>query len=213
MVVAGLGSVAVPLTGVTGDASSSAGATILVLAPTLTAALPVTSVVSPASVSAKVSVEGTFGQPAHVTVDLMYVPMDRLGCDHADFTHAVLLDSGSSTAVTGDGSISVATGATSKLGCYAPVERLVLDSNQAVTASSVVAAQYTIFMAGIDPTAGTKLAAFDIPTNTGDDNTTVIITLTVFAILLLLCAVAAVVIGAVDRGREPSLEGERFARL
>ena len=90
MTVTGLGSVAVPLTGISGDGASSAGATVLVLAPTLTTALPVTSVVSPASVSTKVSVGGTFGQPAHVTLDLMYVPIDPLGCDHADFTHAIL---------------------------------------------------------------------------------------------------------------------------
>ena len=91
----------------------------------------------------------------------------------------------SSIAVTGDGSYDVATGATSKLGCYAPVEHLVLDSNQTVTASSVIAAQYTIFMAGVDPAVATKLAAFGIPTDTGNDNEQVIISLIVFAFLLL----------------------------
>jgi len=211
MTVAGLGSVAVPFTGISGDGASSAGATILALAPTLTTTLPVTSVVSPASVSTKVSVEGTFGQPAHVTVDLMYVPMDPFGCDHADFTHATLLDTGDSTAVAGDGTYDVATGATSKLGCYAPVERLVLDSNQTVTATSVIAAQYTIFMAGIDPTVATKLAALGIPMDTDNDNGQVITTLIVFAFLLLLSTVAVSVIGAYARRREFIPEDERFA--
>ncbi len=187
---------AVPFIGDNPGDSSTAGATVMVLAPTLSTVLPVTSVVSPASVSTKVSVQGTFGQAAHVSVDLMYLPMDPLGCDHADFTHATLLNAGATVAVGGDGSYDVATGATSKLGCYAPVEHLVLDSNQSVRASSAVAAQYTTFMAGVDPAAAAKLAAVDIPTKTGNDHEQVIVTLIIFAILLLLCAFAAVVIGA-----------------
>jgi hypothetical protein len=152
--VNGLGSVAVPLSSTSADGRPEEGElTVLMLAPALSLTVPSTSLVSPGTIPTKVDVTGTYGQDAHVSIAMMYVPNNPSGCAKADYSKAVLISTGAPVAISGDSTVTVASGATPQLGCYAPVPKVTIDSNTAVTAHGTLAADYTTLMAGIDPNA------------------------------------------------------------
>jgi hypothetical protein len=119
----------VPLT------SSAPSGLFYVLQPTVTAAAAETSVVSPASVQAAVTVLNTFGQGGHVVIETLQVPADQFGCRSADFSHATVVGDGAPVVTSGDGTVQANSTATAKLGCYALVPKLVMDANSALVAT------------------------------------------------------------------------------
>lgn len=104
-----------------------------VLAPTVIAAADATSVVSPATVRTSVTVLNSYGQPGHISIQMLQVPADEFGCRRANFAGAAMVGSGAAVPIKGDGEVTAVSGATAALGCYALVPKLVMDNNPAVT--------------------------------------------------------------------------------
>jgi hypothetical protein len=147
LTVPDFGTVEVPVT-------TSAPATVLLLAPTVTETTDQIWSISPARVKTHVSTAGTMGQPAHVAIQMMYVPSSVFGCRTVDWHGAVLATTGPAVAVPATNvSMAVLSGATPKPGCYAPVPRLTMDANPAVTAVGPLGIANDIIGAGIDANA------------------------------------------------------------
>ena len=142
LTVSGSAKATVPLT------FTGASNMIYVLQPTVSAAADVTSVASPAPVRTTVTVQNTFGQPGHVTLQMYLEPDDHFACRRVDFTHAPISGTGAPVPITGDGTVTVNSGATPKLGCYALVPKLVMDENSAVVATGSPSGSDTI-LAGV----------------------------------------------------------------
>jgi hypothetical protein len=129
----------------------AAASTVLLVAPTVTLHSDQSWSVSPHAIGTQVTVGGIYGQPAHVAIQMRYVPSPLLGCRSADWTRSVVLATGPSTAVPGDATdAAIQSGATPKLGCYEPVPKLTLDANPAVTAIGALDVVDNALVAGID---------------------------------------------------------------
>jgi hypothetical protein len=135
--VPGVGPVEVPVDG--------AGTAVLVLAPQITVATDQAWATTPDAATAHVTVVGAYGQPAHVTLGLRFVPTPPLGCRFADFAAATAGPQGSAVPLkAGQDSVVATTAALTEPGCYSPVAVLSLDADPSVTASSAVAQGNTI---------------------------------------------------------------------
>ena len=156
---------------------------VYVLSPTVSAAADVTSVASPATVNASVTVQNTFGQSGHVTLQMYQVPDDEFACRRADFGHAALLGEGPPAAITGDGSVDVTSGPTPKLGCYALVPKLVMDANASVVATGSPNTSDTVLAGvGLTPPPPRQVA------RASQSLLGTYITLAVFLLLLMITA-------------------------
>jgi hypothetical protein len=170
--------------------TTAAPATLLVLAPTVNETTDQIWSISPASVSTHVSASGTFGQPAHVAIQMMYVQGSPFGCRTVDWHDALLNTTGPPVAVPADNAtIVVPSGRTPKLGCYAPVPRLTMDANPAVVALGPLGSANDIISAGLDANAKPVLLT---KTTTSTSDTNVYVTAAVFA-AILGAAVAATI--------------------
>jgi hypothetical protein len=127
-----------------------------VLRPTLELTGDQTSTVSPHPVGTHIQVSGTFGQPGHLEVAMVHAPGGTFGCGRVDYSAGSRVGVGPAVAFTGDGTYAVASGPTTRNGCYSLVPTLVMDANKSITATGAAGAAGSTLVAGIDPggTAG-----------------------------------------------------------
>ncbi len=164
---------------------STPAASVLLIAPTLATTVDAVWTNSPAPVRAHVDVSGTYGQPAHVSVELAYAQADPFGCRAVDWTRAVVVGSGPAVATRGDASLLAAqSGPTSELGCYLPVAKLVVDANPAIVVTAPLADLANAVNAGIDPNALDRLTS----RSRGVSGSLPVWTVAVFALALVLTA-------------------------
>jgi len=187
----------VPLT------STAAGGVFYVLSPTVSASADQTSVVSPAKVHTTVTVLDTFGQPGHVSVQMLVVASNEFGCRNASFAQASVAGSGAPVATTGDGTVTATSGPTSKLGCYALVPKLVMDDNPGVTVTGTPSTD-NVVLAGV----GIAPPAPRAKPSTGHSLLGTYLTLTV-ALLVLMAVSFAVFRYVLYRYREDSDDDDR----
>jgi len=169
----------VPLT------SPAVGGVFYVLTPSVTAAADQTSVISPATVRTTVTVLNTFGQPGHVSVQMLEVPPNQFGCRNANFAQASLTGVGAAVATSGDGTVTATSAATSKLGCYALVPKLVMDDNPAVTVTGPTSTD-NVVLAGV----GLAPPAPRAKPSVGHSLLGTYITFTVFLLVLMVLSLA-----------------------
>ena len=165
--------------------SPAVGGLFYVLSPTVTASALQTSVVSPATVRASVTVLNTYGQPGHVSLQMLQRPADEFGCRNADFASASLAGVGMAVPISGDGVVTAISGATTKLGCYAMVPKLVMDANPSVTVTGA-ATDDNVVLAGVGlaPPIARK------PAGVGRSLVGSYITFGVFLLLLMVLSLA-----------------------
>ncbi|HET8581869.1 MAG TPA: Ig-like domain-containing protein [Jatrophihabitans sp.] len=131
-------------------------ATVLLLRPTVSLTSDQTWSVSPKPIGTHVTVAGTYGQPAHVSIQMQYVAAPLTGCRAATWTQATLVSTGPWVAVHGDGDFAVRSGATPRVGCYQPVPALRIDANPSITATGSADVPDNAVIAGVtlaDPDA------------------------------------------------------------
>jgi hypothetical protein len=105
------------------------------------------------SVSARVTVTGTYNQPVHVALRTARVDSADLDCRAADYTSAAPGPGG--TAVAADSNLATVTVQSAPLarsGCYEPVPVLTMDRNRTITAAGSFDALAAAVAVGPDPT-------------------------------------------------------------
>jgi hypothetical protein len=174
---------------------------VLLLTPTVSLTSDQTWSVSPQPFGTHVTISGIYEQPAHVAVQMRYVPSPQTGCRSADFASARLLDTGAAVAVRGDSSgVEVRSGATPKDGCYQPVPYLTVDANPAVRAVGPDDVVDNAVIAGV-PIASDTAAT---PPHLGSSSSTrVWVTLGIIGLLEVGVVVGAMVLARRELGAPP----------
>ena len=132
--------------------SAAAARPVLAIAPRISYSMTRIWAYQHGAVSARATVIGTFGAPAHVSLRLQRAPESTLGCRAARFAGAVPATSGPAVPVDGDlQTVSVSSGPLAARGCYAPVAVLTMDANPAVTAASRFVPLRSAVEVGVDP--------------------------------------------------------------
>ncbi|WP_338180820.1 hypothetical protein [Jatrophihabitans sp.] len=160
---------------------------IYVLKPTVSSLAAVTSTVSPGKVKAQVSVVNLFGQAGHVSLQMYQAPAGQLGCRSFDQAKASLVGAGLPVSVPGDGVVTATSAATTKLGCYALVPKLVMDGNPAVSFSGVADSD-DIVLAGV----GDGVSARPPVATSGESFLGIYVTFGIFLALVVGTAVGVV---------------------
>jgi len=125
---------------------------VQVIAPRLVTTVPQLWSVSPTPIAAQVDVSGTENQPAHVALQLAYLPAQPSGCASADWSHAASVGPGASIALRSDATGLTAKSAPTKaLGCYLPIARLTIDANPAISITAAVSDVNNAISVGVDP--------------------------------------------------------------
>jgi hypothetical protein len=166
---------------------------VFVLRPTVTAAVTQLWTISPQPVLVHVSVDGLFGQPAHVRVRMYSAVADPLGCAHARYRSSASAPLGPSVLVPPGGAqstVDAQSGPTPAHGCYSVVPEVVLDANPGVTASARPGLDGTTLVAAVPTDGALPPAALH-----GADTTTLVAFLATggMTLVLLLGVVALVV--------------------
>jgi len=153
LIVPGGGTISVPMT--------SPNAVAAVLAPGLAVKQVDTAVDSPASTTAYVTVVGTYGYKAEVSLDLYYSPVNATGsCVGLDWSKTrVASTSVAPTEIVTDGTYRVTSGPTAQVGCYAMAPRVVFADNPGAVFTLTPANQQVVVLAGVGPTAFGDLVA------------------------------------------------------
>lgn len=132
--------------------SAAAARPVLAIAPRISYSMTRIWAYEHGAVSARATVIGTFGAPAHVALRLQRAPDSPLGCRSASFGGAVAAVTGPAVPVDGDlETVSVSSGPLASRGCYAPVAVLTMDANPSVTAASRFVRLRSAVEVGVDP--------------------------------------------------------------
>jgi hypothetical protein len=121
------------------------------------------------SVSARVTVIGTFNQPAHVALRMMRVPATNLVCRGANYSAALPGPTGPAVAARANlTTVAVRSGPLQEPGCYEPVPVLTMDGNREITATASFNALTSAVAVGSDPHQNGELSGRASPPGSPD---------------------------------------------
>jgi hypothetical protein len=141
-----------------------------VLDPTVTAAVRQTWSVTPDPVPVQVDVAGLYGLPAHVRTVMYRTAPDPAGCTRATFRGTTQAATGpAATVPTRPGIVTVTlrSGPTPRVGCYAVVPELTVDAAPQVRVTGPLGSDQARLIAGVDPDEHLRPAAAHRTTGTG----------------------------------------------
>jgi hypothetical protein len=142
------------------DVPASTDAPLFVLAPAARAQLTQTWTVAPQPVAAQVAVDGLFGQPAHVRMQVYAATPSGQGCARARYS-APPVSAGASVPMQSQGWVSTATASSGPLvvaRCYSLVPEVSLDANPGVRTSPAPGAAGSTLVAGVQPITASAAA-------------------------------------------------------
>jgi hypothetical protein len=165
---------------------TAAAPQVLAVAPQVTYAMDQGWAYEHGSVSAAVTVVGTYNQPVHLTLRTERVPSATLDCRGTDYGAAATGPTGTAVVATRNlSTVTVRTAPLTRAGCYAVVPQLTVDANPAITAAGSFDALTCAVAVGPDPDA--RQAASPITTQLpGDGPVRPIVAALVFLLLCLL---------------------------
>jgi hypothetical protein len=141
-----------------------------VLDPTLTATVQQTWSVAPAPVPVQVDVAGLFGLAAHVHTAMYRTAANPAGCTRATFTGTDRAATGPAANVParpGIVTLTLRSGPTPQVGCYAVVPELTIDAAPHVQIAGRLGGDQAVLIAGIDPNRHFRAAAAHDDSGTG----------------------------------------------
>lgn len=170
----------------------SVSSPVLLVRPSVAVTSDRTWTIAPGAVATHVSVNGTYGLPAHVSVRLRYAPRPDTGCRDAVWTDTAPTRPGAAYAVTTvSRPVAVASAPTPRTGCYLPVVTLVLDANPAVTVTNTPSAADNAVLAGLGEQQQAALVTYRLKATSSSP---LLITGIVVGIVQLLVIVSIVVV-------------------
>ena len=177
-------------------AAGTASSTALLLAPQVQVQARSTWTSTGSAVNAAATVLGAFTQPGTLQSELLWQPVQPLGCQLADWAHATVLNSAVPGPTSGDGTYPVASLTAAKAGCYSLQVRLVLTANSAVTAAAPLAAPGSVFTVADGPPAPRRVIT------ASTDNQSAQLWATLFGFIVAIGVAAGWATSWAWRGRE-----------